>query len=254
MDAARERGVERLAESLRSAERIAVLTGAGFSAESGVPTFRDAMTGMWAKFDPLRLATPEAFAADPETVTRWYDWRRELLASCKPNPGHAALAELERWSRSRGSRLTVLTQNVDGLHHAAGGEDVVELHGSLRVWRCTKTGREVADPPFPFNEYPPRSQWGGLLRPGVVWFGEMLPPDAVEAAEEALATCDLFISAGTSAEVHPAAGFAQRAAARGAATAEINRDPTPISGLVDVSIRGMTGQVLPRLLELATAD
>jgi len=228
-----------------------VLIGAGVSAESGVPTFRDRMEGLWAKFDPMQLATPEAFAADPEMVTRWYDWRRQKCLGCAPNPGHAALAELEKRVENRGGRFTLLTQNVDRLHHRAGSANVVELHGSIFTWRCTKTGREVEPGPEPFAEFPMKSEWGGLLRPGVVWFGEALPEAAMAAAFEAVQACDVFLSIGTSSLVHPAAGFIHMARERGAKTVEINREPTPITPMVDWSIAGLSGQILPELARSA---
>lgn len=239
-----------LADALARARAVVVLTGAGVSAESGVPTFRDARQGLWARYDPEQLATPDAFARDPALVTRWYDERRLACLACEPNAAHRALAALETSLVQRGASFQLLTQNVDRLHHRAGSERVVELHGSLAVWRCTRSGQEVEPPPRPFQEYPPRSAVGGLLRPGVVWFGELLPAKAMLAAEAALAACDLFLSVGTSAMVYPAAGYAEQAAAHGARTAEINPEPTPISRQMDWSIRARAGEVLPRLVEL----
>ncbi|TVQ29881.1 MAG: NAD-dependent deacylase [Phycisphaeraceae bacterium] len=240
---------DRLIATLRDARSVVALTGAGVSAESGVPTFRDRMEGHWAKFDPMQLATPEAFAADPEMVTQWYDWRRRKCLDCAPNPGHIALAELEELLNARGGRFTLLTQNVDRLHHRAGSRNVVELHGSIHTWRCTESGREVEPGPEPFTEHPMKSEWGGLLRPGVVWFGEALPPAALDAAFEAMESCDFFLSIGTSAVVHPAAGLIQLARACDAKTVEINRDPTPITSMVDWSISGLSGEILPVLLK-----
>jgi len=239
--------IARAAAAIRDARRIAVLTGAGVSTESGVPTFRDAMTGLWARYDPHQLATPEAFARDPALVTRWYDWRRCLVGACRPNAGHLALAALQRWATGRGQAFTLLTQNVDGLHQAAGSTGVVELHGSIRTWRCTKTGEEVVPGPEPMTEFPVRTKAGGLLRPGVVWFGEALPEAALEAAARAAEECDVFLSIGTSAVVYPAAGLVHAAAGAGATTIEVNRDPTPISRRVDISIRGLSGAVLPAI-------
>ena len=196
-----------LVQALREAKSVTALTGAGVSAESGIPTFRDALEGLWAKFDPEDLATPEAFERDPANVSRWYDERRLRIASCRPNPGHLALARLERRLAVAGRRFALLTQNVDRLHQAAGSGHVVELHGSLWVWRCTACGVEREERGGPFIAHPPRCACGGARRPGVVWFGEDLPAAAVEAAEEACAECDLFLSVGTSAAVYPAAGF-----------------------------------------------
>lgn len=234
---------------LASSRAIVVLTGAGVSAESKVPTFRDTMEGLWAEFDPQRLATPEAFAADPEMVTRWYDWRRLRCLEAEPNPGHLALAELERRATARGAAFTLLTQNVDGLHNRAGSSRVVELHGSIHRWRGERTGEAFELPDGPLQTFPPLLPSGERARPGVVWFGEMLPSEAVAAAEEALDACDLFFSVGTSAVVFPAAGFVHAAKDRGAATVEINPEATPITGLVDHALAGKSGEVLPLLAE-----
>jgi NAD-dependent deacetylase len=240
-----------VARRLGVARRVVAITGAGVSAESRIPTYRDKMEGLWASFDFQKLATPEAFEADPETVSRWYDFRRTKCLEAEPNPGHTALARIEREVESRGGRFTLLTQNVDRLHHRAGSRRVVELHGNIIQWRCTKTGRCVADLPVPIPRFPMESDAGGLLRPDVVWFGEALPEDAVTAAYEACGDCDLFLSIGTSAVVYPAAGFIQIARAAGATTVEINRDPTPISGAVDFMLQGLSGEILPRVVELA---
>lgn len=236
-----------VADRLRTSRGVVVLTGAGVSAESGLKTFRDTMEGLWKDFDPQKLATPEAFEADPETVTRWYDWRRLGCLAADPNPGHLALAAIERSVVARAGSFTLLTQNVDRLHHKAGSRNVVELHGTIMVWRCTRCGEKFEPPPTAFQVFPPPSPWGGILRPDVVWFGEMLPEAALEAACAAMATCDLFMSVGTSSVVYPAAGFIQAAAANGAFTVEINRDATPISRTVDVSLRGKSGDILPAL-------
>lgn len=237
------------AAALARARSVVVLTGAGISAESGLRTFRDTMEGLWKSFDPQKLATPEAFAADPEMVTRWYDHRRLGCLAAEPNAGHLALAELEARLLARGGAFTLLTQNVDRLHQRAGSRNVVELHGSIIEWRCTKTGRKTTPGPSPMTEFPPRSECGALLRPDVVWFGEMLPEAAVRAAQEAVSACEVFLSVGTSAQVYPAAGFIHEAARHGAKTVEVNKDPTPISGLVDWSLPGKAGEVLPGLLK-----
>ena len=229
---------------------MVVLTGAGVSAESGIPTFRDAMDGLWSKFDPHELATPEGFARDPETVARWYDWRREKCAAAKPNAAHLALARLERHLAGQKTGFTLLTQNVDRLHQAAGSRNVIELHGTLWIWRCIRCGVEREERDAPFREYPPRCACGGARRPAVVWFGERLPEDAIQKAFGALETCDLFFSIGTSAVVEPAASFIHGARHHGARTVEINRDPTPISSVVDWSLLGKAGELLPELLRL----
>jgi NAD-dependent deacetylase len=234
-------------EKLRSARRVAALTGAGVSAESGVPTFRDAQTGLWERYSPEELATPEAFRRDPKLVWEWYAWRRELVSRAEPNPGHYALAELER----RVPEFTLITQNVDGLHRRAGSRNVVEYHGNIHRTRCfgedrIVEGREDA------GEVPPRCpDCGGLLRPDVVWFGEMLPPGAVERALEAAESCELFLSVGTSALVQPAASLPYVALDGGAMVVEINPERTPLSGSATYTLRGPSGEMLPALLEAA---
>jgi NAD-dependent deacetylase len=239
--------IRRIASKLASARGVVVITGAGISAESGLRTFRGPerdMDSLWKEFDPATLATPEAFAKDPEKVTRWYDWRRQGCLAAEPNPGHLALAAIERSIRSRHARFTLLTQNVDRLHQRAGSTNVVELHGSIIEWRCTTTGDCFVPGPEAFTEFPPRSA-KGLYRPNVVWFGEALPESALAAAAEAMETCDLFFSVGTSSVVYPAAAYVQYAASQGAFTVEVNPDTTPISGRVDVSLRGKAGELLP---------
>jgi NAD-dependent deacetylase len=226
-----------------------VVTGAGVSAESGIPTFRDPLEGLWAKYDPRELATPEAFARDPETVTRWYDWRRQKCAGAKPNPAHLALAWLGKHFQEQNRCFTLLTQNVDRLHQAAGSRNVVELHGTLWIWRCTRCGIEHEEREVPFKEYPLRCACGGARRPAVVWFGELLPDDAIQNAHDALESCDLFFSIGTSAVVEPAASFLHTARRRGAKTAEINREPTPVSRMADWSLQGSAGEILPGLVQ-----
>lgn len=232
------------------ARSIVVLTGAGISAESGIPTFRGGMTALWKSFDPATLATPEAFARDPKTVTEWYDWRRLKCREAEPNAGHTALAALEQIVEDRGGNFTLLTQNVDRLHQRAGSKNVVELHGNIMEWRCAATNRMVDAPENAWPTCPPPSphRSGTFCRPCVVWFGEMLPPEAVAAAEEAVHACDLFMSAGTSSVVYPAAGFVQLASRLGARTIEVNMDPTPISAHVDFALHGKAGDLLPQLI------
>ncbi|MBX3381035.1 MAG: NAD-dependent deacylase [Phycisphaeraceae bacterium] len=255
------------ASRLRSARSVVAITGAGISAESGLRTFRGGtaasasdlpkdMQTLWAEFDPQTLATPEAFEADPARVSRWYDWRRLCCLAAEPNPGHLALAAIERSVTSAGGRFTLLTQNVDRLHHRAGSSNVVELHGNIIQWRCTSTHRVVDLSAEPFPSFPPPSPFmsGALLRPHVVWFGEMLPPEALEAAADAVQSCDLFLSIGTSAVVYPAAGFLHAARQNNAFTIEINAEPTAASRVVDVCIQGKSGEVLPALAGRAFAD
>lgn len=235
---------------MSKARSVVVLTGAGISAESGIPTFRGGMAALWKSFDPASLATPEAFARDPETVTEWYDWRRLKCREAEPNAGHRALAEMEQLITGRGGSFTLLTQNVDQLHQRAGSHNVVELHGNIMEWRCAATGRAVEAPQGAWPACPPASphRAGAYCRPSVVWFGEMLPPQAIAAAEDAVHGCDVFLSVGTSSVVYPAAGFVQVAARNGARTIEVNMDPTPISGHVDWALHGRAGEILPRLM------
>lgn len=250
-----EDAIHAVGERLAEAKSVVVVTGAGVSAESHIPTFRDSMHGLWAEFDPQKLATPEAFTADPETVTKWYDWRRLGCLHAEPNPGHLALAEIERLLAEREGKLTLLTQNVDGLHLRAGSRRVAELHGSLHRWRCTKTGKEMTPGPEPFESFPPPSPFAedGLLRPCVVWFGEMLPDQALRAADEALWSCDVFMSVGTSSVVYPSAGFVHLASARGAVTVEVNPERTQITGDVDWALTAKSGEVMPRVLDAMKA-
>jgi NAD-dependent deacetylase len=220
-----------------------VLTGAGISAESGIPTFRGT-AGLWKQFRPEDLATPQAFARDPALVWQWYDWRRGLIAKAQPNPGHFALAELARTVQ----RFTLITQNVDGLHQQAGNSFVRELHGSIWQVRCTKCGVERTNRSVPI-EVPPRClACGAVARPGVVWFGEMLPAHVWQEAEQATKSCDLFLVIGTSAAVFPAAGLVPLAKSSLATVIEINLEATAMSGLVDVVLQGRAGEILPSLI------
>ncbi len=237
-----------MAEHLRHARRVTVLTGAGISAESGVPTFRDALTGLWAQYRAEELATPEAFARNPALVWDWYRMRRELVAGIQPNPGHRALRALEEWVPD----LVLITQNVDGLHRRAGSSRVIELHGSLERARCSRENT-VFESWDETGEAPPRCRaCGAPLRPDVVWFGELLPPEALRAAERAARNCDLFLSIGTSNLVEPAASLPWRAAAGGAEVVVINvtmegqRSGPGIHHLI-----GPAGEVLPALLQAA---
>jgi len=240
--------VDRAAGLLRDARRVCVLTGAGISAESGIPTFRDAQQGLWASYDPMQLATPEGFAEDPELVWRWYESRREYVRRAQPNPGHYALAELA----SRVHALTLVTQNVDGLHQRAGSTDVIEYHGNILRDRCTVEHRVVdraPDEEEPGTPSLPRCVGcGALLRPDVVWFGEIIPHQAMLLADEAAAACDVFLSVGTSSLVYPAAGLAESALRAGARVIEVNPNPTDLSRLADVRLCGPAGTVLPDLL------
>jgi NAD-dependent deacetylase len=232
-----------LISSLREAERVVVLTGSGVSAESGVPTFREAQTGLWARYDPQELATPEAFARDPRLVWEWYEWRRGLVYSAGPNPGHGALAELEQMVGD----FTLVTQNVDGLHARAGSRNVVELHGNITRTKCSVEG-VVVEGYEDRQKPPPCPRCGAPLRPDVVWFGEMLPPGALEAASAAARGCDLFLSIGTSSLVYPAAALPYEALEAGATLVEVNPADTPLTRSADFTLRGRAGEVLPELL------
>jgi NAD-dependent deacetylase len=236
--------MERIREWLDSARSIAVLTGAGISAESGIPTFRGA-GGLWREFRAEDLATPEAFSRNPKLVWEWYDWRRGLIFQAEPNAGHRALAELERRTRNFG----LITQNVDGLHDRAGSRCVLKVHGDIWALRCTKCGHSSQDFRASIPELPPVCECGAMQRPGVVWFGEALPHGVWAQAEEVARAADVFLVIGTSAVVYPAAGLVGLAKANGARVVEINLEETPISGVVDVSLRGPAGEILPRLLE-----
>ncbi len=228
---------------LQAARRVAALTGAGISAESGIPTFRGA-GGLWNQFRPEDLATPEAFHRDPVLVWQWYDWRRSLIAKARPNPGHTALAELER----RKDAFTLITQNVDGLHDRAGSRNILKVHGDIWTVRCTACGAEHRDERTPLDQIPPRCSCGGLLRPGVVWFGEPLPDEVWRLAEDAARHADLFLVVGTSAAVYPAAGRAWLARASGAKVIEINPEETDLTTTADRALRGKSGELLPQLI------
>lgn len=224
---------------------MAVLTGAGSSAESGVPTFRGA-GGHWQRFRPQDLASPEAFERDPEFVWSWYDARRSDVAAVAPNAGHYALARLE----ARINDCTVITQNVDGLHQAAGSANVVELHGSLWRLRCVACGAQPLDRRTPMPVLPPRCQrCSGLLRPAVVWFGEMLSEEALAASEAACERAEVVLVAGTSATVQPAASLPLLGKGNGAYIVEVNTEETPLTPEADVSLRGKTAQLLPMLVD-----
>jgi len=229
---------------IANSTRLAVLTGAGISAESGIPTFRGT-GGLWRNFKPEDLATPGAFARDPKLVWEWYDWRRSIVAQAQPNAGHRALVSLAK----RVPRLTLITQNVDGLHERAGSENVLRLHGSIWTTRCLECGTERIDDRVPLPELAPKCSCGGLMRPGVVWFGEGLPVDVWRNAEQAARNADVLLVVGTSAAVYPAASLVPIAAGAGATIIEINPDETPISGLVTHSLRGRAAELLPRLIE-----
>jgi NAD-dependent deacetylase len=240
------------AQALRSGRRIAVLTGAGISAESGVPTFRDAQTGLWARYRPEELATPEAFERDSKMVWEWYQWRRELVGKARPNPAHYALVEIER----RSPAFALITQNVDGLHRQAGSRNVFELHGNIHRNKCFEGGHAVERWEND-GAVPPRCpHCGGRARPAVVWFGEMLPEAELQQAIAETQHCDLFLCVGTSTVVEPAASLPFAAIEHGATVVEINARPTPLTRCATHVLNGPAGVILPQLVAAAwpTAD
>lgn len=247
-----------LLDALRNARHVVVFTGAGVSAESGIPTFRDRLTGLWERFDAASLATAEAFRADPALVWGWYQWRRSVVHRARPNPAHLAIAALV----SQVPRLSLITQNVDDLHERAGSLDVTHLHGQLEHPRCFTCGREPEDPLAVPDEpeagrrvAPPAcAHCGGPLRPGVVWFGESLPVNALNRAFAAAEECDLLISVGTSGVVYPAAEVPQIAWRAGATVLHINPAPGPLHSERDFALASAAGTALPALLIEAFAE
>jgi NAD-dependent deacetylase len=237
-------GIREIAEQIKASARVVVLTGAGISQESGVPTFRGE-DGLWQNFRAEELATPEAFHGDPVLVWRWYDWRRGLIKPLKPNPGHHALVELEQ----RVEDFTLLTQNVDGLHRAAGSENPVEMHGTIWRVRCLECKETFENRDVPIKILPKCEACGGLLRPDVVWFGEALDEKILHTIYTCLQRAEVMLIVGTSGVVQPAASFGIVAKRAGAFVAELNRSSTPQSSLFDLTIHGKAGQLLPRIVE-----
>ena len=232
-----------LVETLRRAERVLISTGAGVSAESGLPTLRDPQQGLWAKYRPQDLATPEAFTRDPETVWRWYQWRRRVHADVAPNPAHRAIAAIQ----VRLSGATLVTQNVDRLHELAGSPSVIHLHGSVFRNKCADCGMPMLEVSHDLETPPHCGSCGGLCRPDVVWFGEGLPPSEWRAAAEAAEAADVVLSVGTSSTVYPAAELPVIAKRAGALIVQINPAPTPLDRIAH-NLRGPAGEVLPKLV------
>jgi NAD-dependent deacetylase len=241
---------------LRKAERFAALTGAGVSQESGLRTFRDAQTGLWAQYKPTELASPEAFARDPKLVWDWYAWRREAVKAVRPNLGHYALHEMAQHVPA----FTLITQNVDGLHEFVKHESlkvsaafrdysILELHGNIQRVRCSECGAFTEEWGDDTESVPRCAFCGGLLRPDVVWFGEALPRSELEAAVDSVRGCDVFFSIGTSGVVQPAASLGFAAHNRGALVVEINMEPTPLTPKADYVFEGKSGEVLPALVQ-----
>ncbi|MDO9119954.1 MAG: NAD-dependent deacylase [Nitrospira sp.] len=229
---------------LASAQAITILTGAGVSADSGVPTFRG-IDGLWRNFRAEELATPDAFERDPRLVWEWYNWRRELIATKRPNDAHVAIASLE----SRRLDFWLITQNVDGLHRQAGSTQLSEIHGNIWMVRCTGCGAATENHQVPLPLLPHCGPCGGLLRPHIVWFGESLHEDDLARCAQHLQACDVLLVIGTSGVVYPAAGFASIAKDAGATVIEVNLDQTPQSDLVDISLRGRAKELVPLLLQ-----
>jgi len=230
---------------LRRTSKLVALTGAGVSQESGLRTFRDAQTGLWAQYKPEDLASPEAFARDPKLIWDWYTWRREAVKGVRPNAGHYALVEMEKHA----PEFTLITQNVDGLHRMAGSQNVLELHGNLQRVRCAECSTVAETWDDDSESVPTCGVCGGLLRPDVVWFGESLPHEQLEAAVEATRSCDVFFSIGTSGVVQPAASLAGAARSLGAIVVEINAGPTPLTSNADFFFQGKSGEILPVLVK-----
>lgn len=239
-----EEQIKVLREALVKAKHVVALTGAGISAESGVPTFRGA-DGLWRNHDVMELATPEAFSSDPKLVWEFYNWRRKRISGLTFNPAHKALVELE----NRVPRFTLITQNVDGLHGKAGSRNLLEIHGNLWKVRCTRCHGLHLDESPDMGPLPQCESCGGLLRPHVVWFGESLDPHLLQSAVHAARSSQITLVIGTSAIVQPAASLALEAKRAGAVVAEINLERTPHSDKLDVSLLGKAGEIVPRLIE-----
>lgn len=239
-----------LAARIARAKSVCVLSGAGMSAESGIPTFRDAQSGLWARFDPAQLASPEGFRADPQLVWDWYAERRAGVRAAQPNAGHHALGA---WARAHPGRLTVVTQNVDDLHQRAGNADAIRLHGDILEDRWLDACRRDpwCDTEWAAPGRPPRcADCGNLVRPGVVWFGELLPPAAMDAAERAARRCEVMVVVGTSGAVWPAAGLAATARRAGAFVAIVNPQPSELDDEAALVLRGTAAVLLPPLFHL----
>ena len=230
---------------LREAERVAALTGAGVSQESGLRTFRDPQNGLWSQYKPEDLATPKAFARNPKLIWDWYSFRREAIKSVHPNAGHYALAGMEK----KIPKFTLITQNVDGLHRMGGSMNVLELHGNILRVRCSECGTFAETWGNDMESVPHCEKCNGALRPDVVWFGESLPPVELQKAVNAARSCQVFFSIGTSGVVQPAASLAHTARRYGAVVVEINAEPTPLTPNVNFAFHGKSGEVLPELVK-----
>jgi NAD-dependent deacetylase len=236
--------IETVAQKIAGMKKLVVVTGAGMSRESGIPTFRDAPSSLWANFNPEDLATEEGFSKDPPLVWKWYSERRNRIGEKSPHPGHYAVAEMEPLFES----FNLITQNIDDLHRKAGSKNLIELHGNIFRYKCFDKHHTVDRLPRS-NDIPPRCECGSYIRPDVVWFGEMLEEDDLDRAFVALSSCEAILVIGTSGLVYPAAGFPGVAKSYGAFVVEVNPEETPITDVADVSIRAEAGEVLPRLLD-----
>lgn len=235
--------LHRAIDILRTSKYVVVLAGAGLSAESGIPTFRGA-DGLWKQFRAEELATPQAFAKNPELVWEWYCWRRGIIAKAEPNPAHYAIVELEK----RFENFLLITQNVDGLHRKAGSKRFIEIHGCIWESRCVKCHSVFEDQETNFRQIAPCKNCGGMLRPNVVWFGEMIPEMNLRKSYYASQNCDLMIVVGTSGYVQPAASLPFLAKQNNALVIDINVEPTPISEIADLFLQGKAGEILPEII------
>lgn len=245
----RSSGIQEAARLLGQSRSLVVSTGAGISKESGIPTFRDAPNALWANYDPEQLASAEGFRRDPSLVWRWYAERRKMISKAAPNPGHKAIADLEKLVK----RVIVITQNIDDLHRKAGSSDLTEIHGNIFRYKCFENGHPVETLPGG-ERIPPRCSCGSDIRPDVVWFGEMLPANEVARAYRELENCDVILVVGTSGTVHPAAGFPAVAKSAGATVIEINPEETPITRSADVFLCGPAGEILPEIVRALTSQ
>jgi NAD-dependent deacetylase len=236
-------GLEESVRLLHEARSLVVSTGAGISKESGIPTFRDAPNALWAAYDPETLASPEGFRTDPALVWRWYNDRRAMIAKAKPNPGHLAIADLEKSFDD----FTLITQNIDDLHRRAGSQNIIEVHGNVFRYRCFDRNHPIESLPQD-DRVPPKCRCGSLIRPDVVWFGELFPEGCLERCSEVLTACEVLLVVGTSGTVYPAAGFPSLARGAGARVIEINPEVSAITPHTDIFLRGPAGEVLPDLV------
>lgn len=241
-----EQDLQKSAEKIANAQHLLVLTGAGISAESGIPTFRDAQTGFWEKYDPAELASPQGFRENPKLVWDWYEYRRDIVRKNRPNPAHFALAELANYL----PKLTLVTQNVDQYHTIAGSKNVLELHGRILENRCFREGRLLNDEELDHSSIPPKCPCGAYARAGVVWFGESLPPKTLAAAFQASHQADLCLVVGTSGVVEPAASLPFEARAHGATVIEINNLASAITSIAQIFLQGKAGEVLPAIMKI----